>query len=58
MRWLVVVQLTEHQAFRCEKLGECLWLREKLSVEEISRRLLLLKVNLLIFCLHVLPAGL
>jgi hypothetical protein len=40
-RQQVVVRLTEHEALRCEKLGECLWPTEKLSVEEISRRLLL-----------------
>lgn len=37
----VVVRLTMHQQLRCEKLGECLWPGEKLSVEEISWRLLL-----------------
>ena len=37
-RQQVVVSLTQHQALRCEKLGECLRPGEKLSVEEISRR--------------------
>jgi hypothetical protein len=37
----VVVRLTVEQALRCEKLGSYLWPQEKLSVEEISRRLLL-----------------
>ena len=40
-RQQVVVKLTQHQVLRCEKLGECLWPGEKLSVEEIGRRLLL-----------------
>ena len=40
-RQQVMVHLTAAQALRCEKLGECLWPTEKLSVEEISRRLLL-----------------
>ena len=40
-RQQVVVDLTVAQALRWEKLGECLWPVEKLSVEEISRRLLL-----------------
>ena len=39
MRLSVVVQLTEHQAFRCEKLWECLRPPEKLTVAEISQRL-------------------
>jgi len=37
----VVVRLTVAQALRCEKLGTYLWPQEKLSVEEISWRLLL-----------------
>ena len=41
MRRQVVVDLTTNQALRCEKLGECLWPTEMLSVEEISQRLLL-----------------
>ena len=40
-RQQVVVRLTEHQALRCGKLGECLWPTEKLTVEVISWRLLL-----------------
>jgi hypothetical protein len=40
-RQQVMVRLTAAQALRCEKLGEHLWLMEKLSVEEISQRLLL-----------------
>ena len=40
-RQQVVVNLTHQEVLRCEKLGEHLWLMEKLSVEEISRRLLL-----------------
>jgi hypothetical protein len=40
-RQQVVVRLTAAQALRCEELGECLWPAEKLSVEGISRRLLL-----------------
>jgi hypothetical protein len=35
------VRLTVAQALRCEKLATYLWPEEKLSVEEISRRLLL-----------------
>lgn len=41
----VVVDLTVAQALRCEKLGECLWPAEKLSVEEISRRLALMQAR-------------
>jgi len=37
----VMVRLTVAQASRCEKLTTYLWPEEKLSVEEISRRLLL-----------------
>ena len=37
----IMVRLTAAQALRCEKLGECLWPTEKLTVEEVSRRLLL-----------------
>jgi hypothetical protein len=37
----VTVRLTVAQALRCEKLATHLWPEEKLSVEEISRRLLL-----------------
>lgn len=40
-RQRVVVRLTTAQALRCEKLATYLWPQEKLSVEEISRRLLL-----------------
>ena len=40
-RQQVVVDLTAAPALRCEKLRECRWPTEKLSVEEISRRLLL-----------------
>lgn len=40
MRRQVVVRLTSAQALCCEKLAECLWPAEKLSVEQISRRLL------------------
>ena len=40
-RQQVMVHVTAAQALRCEKLGEHLWRTEKLSVEEISRRLLL-----------------
>jgi hypothetical protein len=36
-----MVRLTVAQAERCEKLATYLWPEEKLSVEEISRRLLL-----------------
>lgn len=37
----VVVRVTLAQALRMERIGECLWPTEKLSVGEISRRLLL-----------------
>ena len=37
----IVVRLTMHQALRCEKLGQCLWPTGRLTVEGISRRLLL-----------------
>ena len=37
----VTVRLTPAQPLRMERIGECLWPTEKLSVEEISRRLLL-----------------
>jgi hypothetical protein len=40
-RQQVVVRLTMHQALRMERMGECLWPTEKLTVAEISRRLLL-----------------
>jgi hypothetical protein len=40
-RQRVTVRLTVAQALRCEKLATYLWPQEKLSVEEISRRLLL-----------------
>ena len=33
-RQQVVVKLTQHQALRCEKLGERIWPGEKLTVEE------------------------
>jgi hypothetical protein len=36
-----MVRLTQHQALRMQRLGQYLWSQEKLSVEEISRRLLL-----------------
>jgi hypothetical protein len=36
-----VVRLTPAQALRCERLATYLWPEERLSVEEISRRLLL-----------------
>jgi hypothetical protein len=36
-----MVRLTVAQALRCEKLATYLWPQEKLSVEEISRRVLL-----------------
>jgi hypothetical protein len=36
-----MVRLTVAQALRCEKLGTYLWPEERLSVEEISRCLLL-----------------
>jgi hypothetical protein len=35
------VRLTAAQALRMERIGECSWPTEKLSVREISRRLLL-----------------
>ena len=41
----VVVRLTTAQALRYEKLGKYLWAFEELSVEEISRRLLLESVD-------------
>ena len=34
-------RLIMHQTLRCEKLGQCLWPTERLTVEEISRWLLL-----------------
>ena len=37
-RQQVVVRLTVAQSLRYEKLGECLWPGEKLSVDQISRR--------------------
>jgi hypothetical protein len=37
----VEVRLTPAQALRMERMGECLWPTEKLSVGEISRRLAL-----------------
>jgi len=37
----ITLRLTVAQALRCEKLATYLWPEEKLSVEEISRRLLL-----------------
>ena len=37
-RQRVIVRLTQQQ-LRCEKLGECTWPGEKLTVEEIRRRL-------------------
>jgi len=37
----VVVRLTVAQTLRCEKLATYLWPQERLSVGEISRRLLL-----------------
>ena len=37
----VMIRLTVAQVLRCEKLATYLWPEEKLSVEEISRRLLL-----------------
>ena len=40
-RQQVAVDLKAAQALRCEKPGECLWPTAKLSVEKISRRLLL-----------------
>ncbi len=40
-RQRVMVRLTVAQALRCEKLATYLWPQEKLSVEEISRRVLL-----------------
>ncbi|HEX8800200.1 MAG TPA: hypothetical protein VF772_16405 [Terriglobales bacterium] len=40
-----MVHLTAGQTLRCEKLGEHLWPTGKLSVEEISRRLLLEQVR-------------
>jgi len=40
-RQVIAVRLTAQQALRCEKLAGYLWPEEKLSVEEISRRLLL-----------------
>jgi hypothetical protein len=39
-RQRVTVRLTVAQALRCEKLATYLWPQEKLTVEEISRRLL------------------
>jgi hypothetical protein len=38
-RHRLMVRLTVAQALRCEKLGTYLWPQEKLTVEEISRRL-------------------
>jgi hypothetical protein len=35
----VMVKLTPAQALRMERMGECLWPTEELSVEEIGRRM-------------------
>ena len=37
----VVVKLTAYQALRTERLAESLWPEERLTISEISRRLLL-----------------